>query len=362
MNKIPLAKPYFTNDERIEVDKVLSSGWVSQGNECGIFENMIKDMLNVPYVISVSNCTSALHLSLLALGIDNGDEVIVADFSYPATGLAVLHAGGTPRFCDVDLLTYNIKKFERMITPHTKAVIPVHTFGNPCEIVEIVNTAKSMGLHVIEDAACAFGAKYYNKYIGTWGDIGCFSFHARKGITTGEGGVVVTHNKDLADTVRKLSTFGVGLTKDRVEIPSFEKCGYNYKMSDISAAIGVAQIKKLPEIIKRKKDLAKIYDDLLISKTSLLSQSNSDGKHIYQSYVAATNGKKERDNLINFLRMNDIESTIGTYAQHIQPVFKTKDVCRVSKYLFDTTIALPMYYELSEDNIYRVVDVISKCH
>ena len=129
---------------------------------------------------------------------------------------------------------------------------------------------------------------------------------------------------------------------------TYSQLGRNYPMNTMSNS--------------KATQLIKIYDDLLISKTSLLSQSNSYGKHIYQSYVAATNGKKERDNLINFLRMNNIESTIGTYAQHIQPVFKTKDVCRVSKYLFDTTIALPMYYELSDNDIHSVVDVISKCH
>jgi dTDP-4-amino-4,6-dideoxygalactose transaminase len=360
--KIPLTKPFFTDSERIELDGVLSSGWVAQGNECLLFESKVKRVTNALYAISVTNCTAALHLSLLALGIGIGDEVLVADFSYPATGLSVLYVGGRPRFCDVDMNTYNIQNITKMVTSKTRAIIPVHTFGNPCEMDYIMNFAKDRGLYVIEDAACAFGTKYKGKMIGTWGDVGCFSFHARKGITTGEGGVVVTDNPQVAANVRSLSTFGVGMTRDRKTIPIFSKCGYNYKMSDISAAVGVAQVDKLHDIISRKQTLANLYTDLIESKTELIPQTNVDKNHIYQSYVVRTQSLSVRDDIIHYLKLHNIESTIGTYAQHVQPVFQSIDLCPNSRDLFETTISLPIYYGMSEDQVHYIVDVISKCH
>jgi len=267
---IPLTRPYFDSEELEEIQKVLDSGWVTQGPKVKEFEDKIADYLGVKYAIAVTNCTSALHLALLCIGIKGGDEVLVADYTFPATGHAVLYCRAKPVFVDTDLKTYNINPelIEEKITERTKAIIPVHTFGQPAKMDKIMEIAEDYNLKVIEDAACALGAKYKNRYAGTIGDIGCFSFHARKGITTGEGGMVVTNNKNLAEKIRMLSVFGMTSAWDREKsaefmIPEFTELGYNYKMSDITAAVGVAQLRKLDRIIERKRELAKYWDEKL---------------------------------------------------------------------------------------------------
>ena len=269
-SKIPLLKPYFDSEEIEEIQKVLDSGWVSQGPKVKEFEDRIAEYLGVKYAIAVTNCTSALHLALLSIGVKEGDEVLVADYTFPATGHAVLYCRAKPIFVDIDLKTYNIhpESIEEKITERTKAIIPVHTFGQPAEMDEIMNIAEDYNLKVIEDTACALGAKYKNTYAGTIGDVGCFSFHARKGITTGEGGMVITDNKTLAAKIRNLSVFGMTSAWDREKstgfiIPEFTEVGYNYKMSDITAAVGVAQLRKLDKIIERKRELAKYWDEKL---------------------------------------------------------------------------------------------------
>ena len=357
--KIPLLRPYFDSEELIEIQKVLDSGWVSQGPKVKDFEDKIAEYLGVNYAIAVTNCTSALHLALLSIGIKKGDEVLVADFTFPATGHAVLYCGAKPVFVDVDLRTYNINPelIKEKITDKTKAIIPVHTFGQPAEMDAIMDIAGEYNLKVIEDAACAFGATYKNSYAGTIGDIGCFSFHARKGITTGEGGMVVTNNKDLAEKIRKLSVFGMTSAwdreiSDRFEIPEFTEVGYNYKMSDITAAVGVAQLRKLDKIIERKRELAKYWDDKLREIEFIEPPHVSENvKHIYQSYVALVDNRINRNKLIEILMKKGIQTQIGTYASHIQPVYNSKDRCPNSSDIFNMSLALPMYYMLGKEDI-----------
>jgi len=363
--KIPLSRPYFDSEELNEIQKVLDSGWVSQGPKVKEFEDKIADYLGVKYAIAVTNCTSALHLALLSIGVKKGDEVIVADYTFPATGHSVMYCRAKPVFCDVDLKTYNIDPglIEEKITDKTKAIIPVHTFGQPAEMDEILKIARRHDLKVIEDAACAFGAKYKNKYAGTIGDIGCFSFHARKGITTGEGGVIVTNIKDIADKVRSLSMFGMttsssGIEKsDKFIIPEFTELGYNYKMSDITAAIGIAQLRKIDKIIERRRELAKYWDEKL-QEIELIQPPyvSKNVKHIYQSYVALVDKSVNRNKLILILLKKGIQTHIGTYSSHIQPVYNSKDKCPNSLEIFNRAIALPMYYSLGEEDI----DMVAK--
>jgi dTDP-4-amino-4,6-dideoxygalactose transaminase len=207
---IPLTRPYFDKEELEEIQEVLDSGWVSQGPKTKEFEDAFAKYVGAKYAVAVTNCTAALHLSLLGIGIEKGDEVLVADFTHPATGHSVLYCGAKPVFIDVDLRTYNIDPnlMEEKITEKTKAVITVHTFGQPADMDCIMEITRDYDLRVIEDAACAHGAKYENKFVGTIGDTGCFSFHARKGMTTGEGGMVVTNNEKLAEEIRSLSIYG----------------------------------------------------------------------------------------------------------------------------------------------------------
>ena len=355
----PLLRPYFDSEELREVQGVLDSGWVSGGPKVEEFERGIAHLLGVRHVVAVTNCTAALHLSLLSLGIRRGDEVLVADYTFPATGHSVLYCGAKPVFVDVDSKTYNIDPvlMEDKITERTKAIIPVHTFGQPAEMGKILRLADDHGLPVIEDAACAFGAKYVDQYAGTMGDVGCFSFHARKGITTGEGGAVVTNNRDLAERIRHLSAFGTSTAWDREGseaflIPEFTEVGYNYKMSDIAAAIGVAQLRKLDRIVTRKQAIAKYWDERL-EEIDLIDAPyvSSKVRHVYQSYVALVDPGISRDNLIAELKKRHIQAQIGTYASHLQSVYDSKDACPNSSDVFHRSIALPMYYGLTEEEI-----------
>ncbi len=357
--KIPLLRPYFDSEELSEISKVLDSGWVSQGPKVKEFEDKIAKYLGVKYAIAVTNCTSALHLALLSTGVKEGDEVFVADYTFPATGHAVLYCGAKPIFVDVDLKTYNFnpKSIKEKITDKTKAIIPVHTFGQPAEMDKIMEIAEDYNLKVIEDAACALGAKYKNKFAGTIGDIGCLSFHARKGITTGEGGMVVTNNKNLAEEIRNLSLFGMTTAWDRENsdkfiIPEFSELGYNYKMSDITAAVGVAQLKKLDRIIERKRELAKYWDERLREIEFIEPPYVSENvKHIYQSYVALVDKRINRNKLIETLMKKGVQTQIGTYASHIQPVYNSEDKCPNSLEVFNRALALPMFYMLKEEEI-----------
>jgi len=353
--KIPLLRPYFDSEELEEIQKVLDSGWVSQGPKVKEFADKITEYLGVKHAIAVSNCTSALHLSLLSIGVKQGDEVLVADFTFPATGHAVLYCRAKPIFVDINSQTYTIDPalIEDKITDKTKAIIPVHTFGQAAEMDEIVEIAEDHNLKVIEDAACALGARYKNTYTGTIGDTGCLSFHARKGITTGEGGMVVTDDASLADKIRNLSVFGMTSAWDRERsdkfiIPEFTEVGYNYKMGDITAAVGVAQLKKLDKIIERKRELAKYWDDNLREMDFIEAPYvNENVKHIYQSYVALVDKRINRNKLIELLMKKGIQTQIGTYASHIQPVYNSNQECTKSYQTFNRSLSLPMYYTLT---------------
>lgn len=359
-SKIPLAKPYFDSEELREVQKVLDSGWVARGAKAEEFESKIADYLGIKYAIAVTNCTSALHLSLLSIGVKEGDEVLVADYTFPATGHAVLYCRANPIFVDIDLKTYNINPdlIEEKITDKTKAIILVHIFGQPAEMDAIMKIAGKHNLKVIEDAACALGAKYKNKSAGTIGDSGCFSLHARKGITTGEGGVVVTNNGNLAEKIRSLSVFGMAQaawnreSRNRPIIPEFTSVGYNYKISDITAAIGVAQLRKLEKIIEKKQSLAKYWDEKLRKIESITPPYVDENvRHVYQSYVALIDKRIDRDKTIEKLMEKGVQTQIGTYALHIQSAYNSKDRCPNSLDIFKRALALPIYYAMEEKDI-----------
>ena len=246
---IPLSRLWITKDELNEVKEVLESGWLTKGPKNLELEKMVGDYLGVKHVICTSSCTTALHLALLSLGLggnpDGEDEVLVADYTYPATGHAVKYCGLNPVFVDIDPKTYNMdyKDLKRKINKKkTKAIIVVHTFGQSADMDKIMHVANKKNIPVIEDAACALGSKYKGQSCGTMGTIGCFSMHATKGIGIGEGGLLVTNNDDIAMIARSLGSFGLDTwTREVVKefiIPSFEDIGYNYKLSDVAAAIG----------------------------------------------------------------------------------------------------------------------------
>jgi dTDP-4-amino-4,6-dideoxygalactose transaminase len=362
---IPLNKPYFNNDEMKEIKKVLDSGIVSGlGPESRLFEIKFSKYINMPFCVAVSNCTTALHLALKVIGVNRGDEVLVADYSFPATGHAVLYNNAKPTFIDIDPHTYNINHelIEEKITERTKAILPVHTFGQVAEMKKIMKIAKKNSIKVIEDAACALGAKYAGKHAGTFGDISCFSFHGRKGLTTGEGGMITTRKKNWAERARQLAAFGTErFDSAGLKMLRFVQLGYNYKLSDIASAIGIAQLHKYDLMLKKRRELAKYYDEK-IEKISFLNApySSPKGEHAYQSYVPLTTKKELRNRLILHLMKNNIQSQIGTYAMHIQPVYRSNQKCPVSLDIFNRAIALPLYYEMTFDKIDKVISTIKK--
>ena len=372
---IPLTKPFFGNEEVQAIGRTLKTGWVAgQGPKSAEFETEFGKYVGAKHCIAVNNCTAALHLSLLALGVQKGDEVIVSDYTFPATGHAVLYCGAKPVFADVRRDSYNIDPaaIERLITPKTKAIVPVHAFGYPAEMDEIMRIARENGLKVVEDAACAAGAKYKDKFAGTFGEIGCFSFHGRKNVTTGEGGMVSTANGKLAAQIRSLSCFGMTSAFGRqfqreFKPPVFRELGFNYKLSDIASTLGIVQLKRMEPTIKRKNRLARVYGEELsrIGKVTPPVVS-SKVRHVYQSYVCMVDKSVNRNKLISKLRGKGIQVQIGTYASHMQPVYAKYGVrtlggsCPDSNFLFEHSLALPMFYELSEEKVVEVVRTLEK--
>lgn len=356
---IPFIKPYFDADDFEAVRAVMRSGWVAQGPKCEEFEEEICRYLGCNYAITVSNCTAALYLSLLALGIKKGDEVIVPDYTFPATALAVLHVGAMPVLVDVDRKSYNVmaKNIEMAITKKTRAMIPVHLFGRVCDDMdEITRIAKYYSIYVIEDAACSFGARFPdNKFAGTIGNIGCFSLHASKGITTGEGGICVTNDVGLATKIRRFSCFGDERTYRKQAyngIPStFHTSGFNFKMSDITAAIGLAQLKKVEKLIDWRIKVAEDWNAVIMKDDVLKSslypiELSCDRTNIYQSVIAVAK-EGMHDTVKKYLISKGAMIGIGTHACHVyKDTFPSSGDYPMSSYLFQNAISLPRYYGL----------------
>ena len=366
---IRLNKPFFDEEEVNAVRAVLDSGWVAQGEQCDLLEEEVSAMLAEP-VVSVSNCTSALYLSLQALGIGKGDEVILPDYTFPATALAIMKTGATPVFVDINENNFgiNLTEIENAITDKTRAIIPVHLFGEvACDMVGIFNLAKNTTdghknyIHVIEDAACSFGAVYHGMPAGTIGDIGCFSLHGRKGVTCGEGGLVCAKDSEITERIKKISNFGIERTWQRKNDVVFDnQYASNYKLSDISAAIAREQLKKLNKIIDYKIEVAKQWE-LIIKKDDLLSASfeslpdifevGEDGRNIFQSYVCIL--KDSRPAIERYFRQKGFETGIGTYACHMHLAFAEYTIGQKfpnSERAFYNAISLPIYYKLDLAN------------
>ncbi|WBW96608.1 DegT/DnrJ/EryC1/StrS family aminotransferase [Oceanirhabdus sp. W0125-5] len=360
---IKLAVPNIGKEEFDEIKKVLDSKYLVQGEKVLEFERMVSRYLNVNNAIAVSSGTAALHLALIALNIKSGHEVIVPDFSFPATSNVVELVGGYSKFVDIKLDSFCIdaEKIEEKITEKTKAIIPVHEFGQSAHMDKIMELAKKYNLKVIEDAACALGAEYKGKKVGSIGNLGCFSFHPRKAITTGEGGMIVTNNNELAEKIRSLRNHGISYKDGKVQ---FAFAGFNYRMTDIQGAIGVVQMRKLERLIKRRVELANEYNKLLRdAEDILLPVEKVESRHVYQTYHIMVNERINRNHLIIKLKENGIETNLGAYAIHNQKYYKEKYQCddiefRNSNLAYNQGLALPLYYGLDDENIRIIVKQI----
>lgn len=291
---IPISRPYFDAKEEDAVVDVLRSGWVSQGPKCAEFEQTMADLLGIKYGRAVNSGTNAIHLALLSCDVRPGDDVIVPAFTCVATLNPLEYIGARPVLVDIDIETFglDVEMLAKAITPRTKAIIPVHLFGLSANIEEVVSFAVKHSLKVIEDASLGLGARIKGQFVGSFGEAACLSFHPRKMITTGEGGMVLTNSDKVASHIEQLRNYGASVSAwtrhagDLFTLPSYERVGYNYKMTDIQGAIGVEQIKKLPTILKTRREIAQRYDDALADLSWLqLPQEPAGRMHAYQSYV-----------------------------------------------------------------------------
>ncbi len=361
---IKLSKPYIPDTAIEEVVKVLKTGNLVQGEYVKKFEADLCDYLQVKNAIVVSSGTAALHLTLIALDIKEGDEVILPAFTYPATANVVEIVGAKTVLVDINLDDFCIDttQIEKIITPRTKAIIPVHEFGQAAKIDEIVRIAKKHNLFVIEDAACALGTEFKSKKVGTFGEVGCFSFHPRKAITTGEGGAIITDNDTLANKLRSLRNHGIDKT---TEIKfDFIYAGLNYRMTDFQAALGLAQLNIIEEIIAKRIDIAKLYDTQLEDIKWLKTPGKfTDRRMVYQTYHILVNESIDRDQLISYLKNNDVETNYGAYALNSLSYYKEKyklndDDCKIAYQSYKYGIALPLSYEINDDDINYIVSQI----
>ncbi len=362
--RIKLVQPVVGKEELALIEEVLKSGYMTEGPKTKEFESRFAEYVGAKHGIATTSCTTAMELSLRVLGIGKGDEVIVPDFTYPATADVVRFVGATPVLVDVDPVSYNLTAdyVRGAITPQTKCVMPVSLFGNPIDIGPIEELKEEHGFYIVEDAACSAGARRGERRTGSMADFTCFSFHPRKVITTGEGGMVTTSSDEFAEMARSIKKFG--MTPGAGGVSSFARPGTNYKLSDVLGAIGVVQLGKIDEIISRRIELASSYDRLLgDSPGTVRPRADKDVRHVYQTYAVRITTEGARDKLIRDLSERNIESQIGTYSLHVQPSFS--EVRRIggletSEMLFKNLLALPLSHYMTPEDQELVVSTLNE--
>lgn len=364
MKFIPVAYPHLgATEEKYILDCVRSSWISSTGAYIEKFEKAFANYIGAKYALSCNNGTSALHLALLALDIGPGDEVIIPAFTFIATANAVKYVGATPIFVDSEPNTWNLdaSKIEEKITKKTKAIMPVHIYGYPAEMKKIMGIAKKHKLYVIEDAAEAHAAKYGKKYVGNFGDVGCFSFYGNKIITTGEGGMIITNKRKIIEKILLLKNHGMS-KKRRYYHPII---GYNFRLTNLQAAIGLAQIEKFSELLNERKKIEQLYRKFLMDIPGVIFQPMN--KHITHvcwlfSLLITPKFGKTRKYLMQYLAKYNIDSRPFFYTVTHFPMYKTRDVFPVAKQLSQQGINLPSFPGLSYDQIAYVANTIKKCH
>ncbi len=335
--KVRLAKPVFFGEELEEIKSVLESGWWTMGPKVAEFERKFAEYTGARYAVAVSSCTAALHLALL---ISDQQSVAVPDFTFPSVANSALALGYDLKLLDVSLDTYNMDE-----TNLEGCAVPTHTFGNPCDMDKI------KAPFIIEDAACAIGSYLKDKHMGTFGDVGFFSFHPRKLLSTGEGRMLITNSEDLAEKAKALRNHG------QESKYKFMLQGYNFKMSDITAAIGIVQLSHMPEILSKRRIQANYYTELISQyEIPVIPQKTVErAEHNYQSYVVRLL-EHDSQEIIGKIYERGIETQIGTYALHLQPTFSSPSPLNNSEKLYETTLTLPLYHELSEEDQFYVIE------
>jgi perosamine synthetase len=383
---IPISKPFFGEEELRAVQVPLENGWVVQGPFVKKFEEMFSSFTGAHFSVSASSCTTALHIAVAALNLKPGDEVIVPAFTWVATANAVEYMGARPVFCDVDPSTFNIDPglIESRITPRTVGIIPVHLFGLCADMQLILEVAGRHNLWVVEDAACAFWAWYHDQHAGTFGEMGCFSFHPRKSITTGEGGMITTDRDKLDEVTRSLRDHGASRSdlarhngKEAFLLAEYNRLGYNYRLTDIQGALGCAQMERAEWILAQRRRCAAFYDEALREIEWLRLPITPGGLvHGYQSYVCwfqpetptienVTRLHQQRNELMLRLERLGIATRQGTHAPVIQGFYKEKYRLRpeqfLNAYLADRlSLALPLYPQMTESEQTEVIAEVKR--
>jgi len=329
---IPISIPSMGIEEWEALKAPIESGWITQGPKVKEFETAFAERHHVKHALAVSNCTTALHLALVACGVQPGDEVIVPAFTWVSTANAVMYCHATPIFVDVDPMTFNLKldDIASKVTSKTKAIIPVHLFGL-CADIDYIKT-NFPNLKIVEDGACAAGSALNGRPAGSLGDIGCFSFHPRKSVTTGEGGMLTTNNDEMAAHLDKLRNHGASVSEEQRHhgpkpyiLPAFDIVGFNYRMTDLQGALGVVQLKKLDQFIDEREKWAQYYSEQLKDIPWLRTPVVADGyKHGWQSYVTFIDeniSPMKRNDIMEVLQQKGIATRPGTHAVHMLGVY-----------------------------------------
>ena len=369
---IPLSRPEFGDAEVQAVAGVLESGWVSQGPKVAAFESLVAARVGAAHGVATTSCTTALHLALVASGIGPGDEVICPSYSFIATANAIQYAGATPVFADIEGDTWNLdpQDVARRVTPKTKAILVAHQVGLAADLDRLKAVAPA-GAVVIEDAACAIGSLYKGTPIGSHGNVACLSFHPRKTISLGEGGMVLTDDAAVADHVRVLRSHGASvsdLDRHRAQglvYEEYRELGYNYRMTDIQAAIGIEQLRRLDDLLARRRAVAARYNAAFCDVGQIQTPAEpAYATHAYQSYAIRLRPgcRVGRDDMMRELIAAGVSCRRGIPPSHLEPLYLARG--RVSLPLTEAVAAesifLPMYASLSEADQARVVDAVRR--
>ena len=369
---IPVSRPYFGADEEAAVVAALRSGWVTQGPRVAEFERAFAAALGQPEAIAVSSCTTGLHLVLHALGIGRGDEVVVPSLSFIATANAVVHAGATPVFADIAPATYNLDPASAAtaISRRTKAIVLVHQVGLPADVAAFRRLARKARVKLVEDAACAIGSQVDGRPVGGDADVAVFSFHPRKLVTTGEGGMIVTRDRRLAARLRSLRPHGVSMSDfarhaaGRVVVEAYREVGYNYRMTDVQAAIGLVQLARLEAFIAKRIEQGERYDRAFAKHPALaIPQVPANVRFNYQTYLLRLlrGARVGRDTLMQRLLEQEIATRRGVMAAHREPAYrrlKRRVPLPATDAADRTAIVLPLFHAMTPAEQDRVIEAV----
>ena len=365
---LPVSRPSIGMEELEQVKKVFGTGWLGLGSTVYEFENKLKEYLNAQNVIAINTGTTALHIALDAFGVTEGDEVIVPSLTFCASIQVITALKASPVFCEVkpDTLNIDVEDVKRRITPKTKAIMPVHYCGNSCDMDALLSIGKEHNVLIIEDAAHAFGSSYKGKKIGSFGDVTCFSFDPIKNITCGEGGAVVLSDDTVAEDIRRKRILGIDkdtwhrYKNERSWFYEVTTQGYRYHMSNINAAIGLAQLTKLNKFIEKKKNIVNLYNERFKDLDGLkLLEWNLNETAPFTYIIRVLDGK--RDKMMDFLKEKGIGTGIHYIANHIQPYFaKYAKPLPVTERIWNEILTLPLYYDMTKDEVDLVINSITE--